>query len=111
MTPNRAFEQTKSKFLGKNEPSFVSETAFFLKQIFKISFKKFFFFFPHQVDGQQKLLVGNLGAMEKMLELIKDRVQSGLTSLHLFLRDPDHSCFVAAFKRTRHSDLKIFRIK
>lgn len=30
-----------------------------------------------QVDGQQKLLVGNLGAMEKMLDLIKDRVQSG----------------------------------
>jgi len=30
-----------------------------------------------QVDGQQKLLVGNLGAMERMLALIRERVQSG----------------------------------
>ncbi len=28
------------------------------------------------VDGQQKLLVGNLGAMEKMLALIRDRVET-----------------------------------
>jgi len=30
-----------------------------------------------QVDGQQKLLVGNLGAMEKMLALIRERVHQG----------------------------------
>ncbi len=30
-----------------------------------------------QIDGQQKLLVGNLGAMERMLTLIKDRVNAG----------------------------------
>lgn len=30
-----------------------------------------------QVDGQQKLLVGNLGAMEKMLGLIRERVSTG----------------------------------
>jgi hypothetical protein len=36
-----------------------------------------------QVDGQQKLLVGNLGAMERMLELIKDRVQTGKRGLRI----------------------------
>lgn len=30
-----------------------------------------------QVDGQQKLLLGSLGAMEKMLGLIRERVSSG----------------------------------
>ena len=30
-----------------------------------------------QVDSQQKLLVGDLGAMEKMLSVIKDGVQNG----------------------------------
>jgi Zyg-11 family protein len=30
-----------------------------------------------QIDGHQKLLVGKLGAMEKMLELIRERVISG----------------------------------
>jgi hypothetical protein len=36
-----------------------------------------------QVDGQQKLLVGNLGAMEKMLGLIRERVQTGKCSIFL----------------------------
>ena len=30
-----------------------------------------------QVEGRQKLLVGDLGAMEKMLEVIKSKLQSG----------------------------------
>jgi Zyg-11 family protein len=30
-----------------------------------------------QLDGQQKLLMGNLGAREKMLALIRERVSSG----------------------------------
>ena len=30
-----------------------------------------------QVDGPQKLLVGNLGAMEKMLEVIRTKLQLG----------------------------------
>ena len=40
-----------------------------------------------QVDGQQKLLVGNLGAMERMLGLIRERVSTGaFQSLVLFDR-------------------------
>jgi len=32
------------------------------------------------VDGQQKLLVGNLGAVEKMLEIIQEKLEQGLTN-------------------------------
>ena len=31
-----------------------------------------------QVEGKQKLLVGDLGAMEKMLDVIKSKLQSGI---------------------------------
>ena len=31
-----------------------------------------------QVEGKQKLLVGDLGAMEKMLDVIKSKLQSGM---------------------------------
>lgn len=33
-----------------------------------------------QVDGQQKMLVGSLGAMEKMLLIIQDKLQQGVSS-------------------------------
>jgi hypothetical protein len=35
------------------------------------------------VDGQQKLLVGSLGAMEKMLALIRDRVTNSGTDAYV----------------------------
>ena len=35
-----------------------------------------------QVDGPQKLLVGNLGAMEKMLEVIRTKLNLGNTNFY-----------------------------
>ena len=32
-----------------------------------------------QVDGQQKRLVGGLGAVEKMLQIITDKLQQGVS--------------------------------
>ena len=34
-----------------------------------------------QVDGQQKMLVGSLGAMEKMLFIITNKLQQGVRSI------------------------------
>ena len=46
-----------------------------------------------QVDGQQKMLVGSLGAMEKMLLIIQDKLQQGVSSKHIiWLLDIQYFC-------------------
>ena len=48
-----------------------------------------------QVDGQQKMLVGSLGAMEKMLLIITDKLQQGVSRMQNNKNDRLTTCPVS----------------
>ena len=50
-----------------------------------------------QVEGRRKLLVGDLGAMEKMLGIIQERIRSSKLLRHMLVFTYRYSC-----KRNSH---------
>ena len=47
-----------------------------------------------QVDGQQKMLVGSLGAMEKMLIIITEKLQQGVRLIYLIKSNEEGKTYV-----------------